>query len=165
MKMSSNEEYGLRFLVQLARHEERETGEPLGIPGIAASEGLGQAHVAKIMRLLRQGGLVDAFRGARGGYRLARPASGITLYEALAALDGAPFGRWPCDSGPGQTCVHDPACSLRVLWRRLGQVMRGVLEGLTVADLLSGHESMAQLLDQRVDTGSFSSAELQELRS
>ena len=61
MQLSAKEEYGLRCLLQVARHE---GAEPLRIPEIAAREGLSPEYTAKLMRALRQGGLVVSTRGA-----------------------------------------------------------------------------------------------------
>ena len=67
MHLSAQEEYGLRCLVQLARHVGE---EPMRIQEIARAEGLSSEYVAKLMRILRNGNLVDSTRGASGGYRL-----------------------------------------------------------------------------------------------
>src|SRR2546430_15546874 len=70
MRLSAQEEYGLRCLLQVARGHEGSTTTP----EIAEREGLSQAHVHKLMRFLRRGGLVKSVRGRKGGYQLARPA-------------------------------------------------------------------------------------------
>jgi Rrf2 family protein len=68
MKFSSQEEYGLRCLLRLA--QEGDDGS-MTIPAISQSEGISQAYVAKLMRILRRGGLVESVRGKVGGYTLA----------------------------------------------------------------------------------------------
>src|SRR5579871_191905 len=83
MKITSQEEYGLRCLLRLARAEE---GHSLTIPEIAAAEGLSGPYVAKILAVLRQGGLIDSARGRAGGYRLAQPPADITLGRVLSVL-------------------------------------------------------------------------------
>src|SRR5262245_47549595 len=69
MKISSQEEYGLRCLLRLARAEDGQ----LSIADIAAGEGLSVPYVAKLLTVLRQGGLIDSVRGRAGGYHLAQP--------------------------------------------------------------------------------------------
>ncbi|MBV9121820.1 MAG: Rrf2 family transcriptional regulator, partial [Planctomycetes bacterium] len=59
MKISSQEEYGLRCLLRLARAE----GASLTIPEIAAAEGLSVPYVGKLLAVLRQAGLIDSVRG------------------------------------------------------------------------------------------------------
>ncbi len=148
MRLSASEEYGLRCLMQLARHERTGASEPLGIPEIASGEGLTTAHVGKIMRQLRQAGLVRGFRGAQGGYRLVRPPEQISLRDALASLGGEAVLRVPCSDGADVGCVHDAGCTLRVLWGSLEDVLGQMLAGVTLADLLGSEETLGQLLER-----------------
>lgn len=147
MHLMAQEEYGLRCLVQVARHR---GPEPLTIPEIARAEGLSPEYTAKLMRALRKGGLVSSTRGAGGGYRLARAAEDVTAWDVLEILGGSFFPESFCDSHPGQhkDCVHTPNCSIRALWRRAEGAVRGVLGGVTLADLLRGERSMLVLLDE-----------------
>ena len=85
MKLSSQEEYGLRCLLRVGR--EGAEGS-VTIPELSRSEGITEPNVAKMMRILRQGGFVQSTRGQSGGYSLARPAEEINLGEALACLGG-----------------------------------------------------------------------------
>jgi Iron-dependent Transcriptional regulator len=73
MKLTANEEYGLRCLVRIgyAGH-----GGSITIPEMSQAEGVSAAYAAKILRVLRKGGFVTAARGKEGGYTLARPAEG-----------------------------------------------------------------------------------------
>ena len=68
MKITAQEEYGLRCLLRLARAGD---GRSLTIPEIAADEGLSVPYVAKLLAVLRQAGLIESVRGRSGGYRLA----------------------------------------------------------------------------------------------
>lgn len=141
--MSSSEEYGLRCLTRLALHERAGATEPIGIPEIAAAEGLGVAHAAKIMRSLRQAGLVQAFRGARGGYRLVSPPEQVTLRDVLAGVEGGSVLQQPCGSAP---CGRDGDCTLRVLWGSLDGLLGSLLDSVTLADLLGSEETIERLL-------------------
>ncbi len=149
MKLSAAEEYGLRCLLYVARHESTGSPEPVGIPEISAAEGLSPSNTAKLMRLLRQGGLVESLRGAQGGYRLAMPPQEITILQAVVALDGEPFSRGGCDTAArrGELCVHQSDCSLRVLWARMARAMKDILQSLSVATLLRDEASMERLLE------------------
>jgi Rrf2 family protein len=80
MKLSSQEEYGLRCLLQVAR-----SGESLTIAELSRLEGISSPNVAKILRVLRRGGFLKATRGQAGGYTLARPADQIAVGDVLAA--------------------------------------------------------------------------------
>jgi Rrf2 family protein len=146
MQLSAQEEYGLRCLLQVARHEGE---EPLRIPEIAAREGLSPEYTAKLMRTLRQGGLVVSTRGATGGYRLARTAGEISVWEALGVLGGPLFSDEFCSSHPGnrRDCVHSTDCSVRALWRWVGTAVGEVLRGITLADMTRTEKPMGRWLD------------------
>jgi Rrf2 family protein len=134
MQLLAQEEYGLRCLLALARHDG--TG-PLTIQEIASAEGLGSDYVAKLLGALRRGGLVASTRGAAGGYRLARSPESITAWDAVQVLGGSLFPERFCECHPGRRrgCVHRDDCALRALWRRVDDAVRGVLSGISLADL------------------------------
>ena len=76
MKISAQEEYGLRCLVQLATLPD---GDSLTLPQIADREGISTANAGKLMWLLNKAGFVHSTRGTKGGYCLARPAGEVRL--------------------------------------------------------------------------------------
>src|ERR1043166_2393278 len=104
MKISAQEEYGLRCLVQLATLR---TGESLTLPQIAEREGISTANAGKLMWLLNKAGFVQSTRGTKGGYVLARPAANIRLSEIIKVLDEEVLNAH-CGSYTGvlDTCVH-----------------------------------------------------------
>lgn len=152
MKITSQEEYGLRCLLRLAQAEE---GRSLTIPEIAAAEGLSGPYVAKLLGVLRQAGLIDSVRGRSGGYRLASPPAEVHLGAVLMAL-GEPLFEDPgyCQKHPGtetETCVHmGGSCTLRALWQTLDVWMRRALDQVTLADLLQGGGRVTELLRERL---------------
>jgi Rrf2 family protein len=137
MKLSSQEEYGLRCLLQVARHDPEGS---VTIPEIARIEGLSIPHVAKLMRSLRRGGFVKSVRGQGGGYTLARTPDQINIGEVLAWLGGRLFESSFCSmhSGMAELCTHSVECSIRSLWQSVQQVVDQMLGKVTLSDLLSG---------------------------
>lgn len=141
MKLSAQEEYGLRCLLALARagHE-----AALTIPEIAELERITPANAAKLLRLLRRTGFVVATRGQQGGYALARPAAQVNVGEALSTLGGRLYDAGFCGkhagvkvrSTPQQSCAHSTDCSVRSVWQHVQRAVDGVLGQLTLADLL-----------------------------
>lgn len=140
MKLSTQEEYGLRCLLRLGR----DPASSLTIPEISQAEGLSVSNVAKLLRVLRQGGFVASERGQHGGYSLARPPAQIVVGEVLAALGGRLYDPGFCEqfSGLDAVCHHSSIdCSVRSLWMRVQQAVDQVLGATTLEDLLrSGHE-------------------------
>ncbi|MBT4504687.1 MAG: Rrf2 family transcriptional regulator [Gemmatimonadetes bacterium] len=140
MKLSTQEEYGLRCLLQLARHP---FGTSLTIPEISQAEGLSSPNVAKLLRILRQGGFVESARGQHGGYALAHPPVQIRIDTVLNALGGRLYDPAFCESYAGNedNCTHSfAACSVRSLWDRVQQAVDQVLSQMTLQDLIhQGH--------------------------
>jgi Rrf2 family protein len=141
MKLSASEEYGLRCLLRLGRQG---AGDSLTIAELSRLEGISAPNVAKMLRLLRRGGLVNSARGKDGGYALARPAEAIGVGEALAVLGGRIFDSRFCERHAGQVrlCTHMPDCSIRSVWRRLQEAVDEVLDRLTLKDLLRSEQEM-----------------------
>ncbi len=141
MKLSSQEEFGLRCLLRVGRAGAEGS---VAISELARSEGISEPNVAKMMRLLRTAGLVQSTRGQAGGYALARPADAISIGEALAALGGRLYEASFCDThaGVGRLCTNMPDCSIRSVWRMVQRAVDDVLEKITLKDLLVPEREM-----------------------
>jgi len=90
--------------------------------------------VSKILKPLAHAGLVTSFRGANGGYRLARPPSQISLIEIVEAIEGR-LGMTEC-SGEHSSCEHEPHCGVQGHWRRINDVISDTLRGMSLAEML-----------------------------
>jgi Rrf2 family protein len=153
MKLSAQEEYGLRCLLRVASARE---GESLTIPEIGRAEALSIAYVAKLMRILRQRKFVKSVRGQTGGYTLARSPENIPVGEVVAALGGRLFEPGFCDqfSGLKQMCTHSVDCSIRSLWRAVQSAVDSVLAGITLRDLLQTESDMSTRLSPSIPQSS-----------
>ena len=141
MRLTAQEEYGLRCLLQVARQAEAATTTP----EIAEREGLSNAHVHKLMRLLRRGGLVKSVRGRKGGYQLARPAEEINVGAVLASLGDSLYSTEFCGQHRGveRTCVRNDDCSIRSLWIAVDRAVQRALQSTKLSDLLRSEPEMA----------------------
>jgi Rrf2 family transcriptional regulator, cysteine metabolism repressor len=132
---STKGEYGVRLMVQLARHHG--TG-PASLAGIAAEEDLPRAYLEQLVVNLREAGLVTSTRGAHGGYELSRDPSTIAMGEVLRALEG-PIAPMICaseDPEHATTCDRSARCTVNVLWVRVRDAVTGALDSMTLADLV-----------------------------
>lgn len=141
MKLSSQEEYGLRCLLRVGRHG---TSGSVTIAELSRAEGISEPNVAKMMRVLREAGFVNSTRGQSGGYALARPAGEINVGHVLAALGGRLYEASFCDTHAGveRLCTHMPDCSIRSVWRMLQTAVDQVLGRITLKDLLGTEREM-----------------------
>ena len=147
MKISAQEEYGLRCLLQLARADSR--GETLTLSQISRREGISVANAGKLMWILTKAGLVQSQRGTKGGYHLARPATEIHLNEVIRVLDGKPADSH-CKSYAGvlDACVHTGDCGIRPVILELHQIVADALSGITLSQLLGTEANVDATLHQ-----------------
>jgi len=146
MKVSAQEEYGLRCLLQLAPLGE---GEYLTLTQIAEREGISTANAGKLLWILNKAGLVVSIRGTKGGYRLARAASEIHLDEIIKVLDEDVLASH-CNSYTGvlDACVHTGNCGIRPVIVGLHDVVRRAMAGITLAQLLGTESNVEMTLHQ-----------------
>jgi Rrf2 family protein len=142
MKFSTQEEYGLRCLLRVAR-EKADKG--LTIPEISKAEGITTHNTAKILRALRLGGFLASSRGQIGGYTLSRAADKILVKDVLDFLGGKLFDDEFCNdhSGTESICTHSIDCSVRSLWQMLQSAVDGVLKNMTIKDLIASEDTTA----------------------
>lgn len=146
MKLSAQEEYGLRCLLQLAPLGE---GEFLTLAQIAEREGISTANAGKLLWILNKAGLVTSIRGTKGGYRLARPASEIHLNEIIKVLDDDVLaGHCKSYTGVLDACVHTGDCGIRPVIVGLHEVVQHALGSITLAQLIGTEAKVDQTLHQ-----------------
>ena len=109
-------------------------GDVLSAPDLAEHAGLEAPTVAKVLKPLAQAGLVEGFRGANGGYRLARDPAAISLVEIVEAMEG-PLGMTECSLHDGH-CGIEQSCGVRANWRRINDVVADALRGISLAEML-----------------------------
>lgn len=135
MKLSSQEEYGLRCLLQIARKGQ---GASATISEIAQIENLTTHYVAKLLRVLRKSEFITSVRGQTGGYTLARDPHEIVVGDVLEALGGKIYESSFCDrfTGLQDLCTHSINCTIRSLFNLLQTTIDGVVKNITLQDLL-----------------------------
>jgi Rrf2 family protein len=145
MKISAQEEYGLRCLLQLARADAQ--CESLTLTQIAGLEGISVANAGKLMWILNKAGLVQSQRGTKGGYRLSRPASEVRLNEVISVLNDESV-ETHCKSYAGvlDSCVHTGDCGIRPVIVELHQIVDNALSEITLSQLLGTEANVDALL-------------------
>jgi len=145
MKITAQEEYGLRILIRIARCPD---DDGMSIPQLSEAEGLSPHYVAKLTRQLRLSGFLKSTPGQKGGYILSRPASEININKILKALGGALFDKEFCASHIGalNLCTNSVDCSARSLWKIIQFTVDQLLDKMTLEDLCGKEkESVSKL--------------------
>ena len=132
MHISARIEYALRALCTLAARE----GEPLTAEELAEAQGLPVRFLRAILNALRRVGIVTSQRGNEGGYKLARPASEITIGDVFRRLEG-PLAEVR-GMRPESASYEDAAVHLQKVWVAVRACLRGVLDEVTLEQVVSG---------------------------
>ena len=128
LRISKLTDYAILVMVELAR-----SGDMSSAHALAERVGIELPTASKVLKLLAGSGLVESFRGANGGYRVNRPASGISVAEVIAAIEG-PIAMTECSVEEG-LCSQEDSCGLRGNWQRISLAVAEALEGVSLAEM------------------------------
>ena len=131
LKLSKMADYGTVVLTALINEPERSRSAN----EISATIQVPLPTVSKILKMLGHGGLVSSLRGVKGGYRLSRPANQISLVDIIHVMDG-PIGVTECSVTPG-LCSREAGCAVRDNWQRINHAMVGVLQAITLDQMIA----------------------------
>jgi Rrf2 family protein len=127
MRMSSQVEYGLRAMLDIALNG---SDSPVQAGDIHRRQGIDEHFISQILLTLRRAGLIESLRGRQGGHRLARPASLITVLEIIEALEGSDNAR----DRTGRGNIIEVAV-VRDVWNEARDRVRCCFRDVTLADL------------------------------
>jgi Rrf2 family cysteine metabolism transcriptional repressor len=149
LRVSTKGEYGVRIMVDLARHY----GErPRSLTDISQVETLPLAYLEQLIKLLRESDppLVTSTRGAHGGYKLTRSPEQISMGEIVRVLEG-PIAPMICatEGEMSQVCNFLDSCRTKYLWVRVRDAVAQTLDSITLAELAEvsdGPQTAAQII-------------------
>lgn len=146
MRVTTWTEYSLIIVLHLARRA-KDAVEPVAARELSESERLPGDYVEQILLRLRRAGIIESVRGARGGYRLARPADQISVRDVMTASEHQTF-ELNCDSHPvdADRCGTGSACSIRPVWQALQRRIDDLLDSISVEDLLKQESQVQELV-------------------
>jgi len=155
MKITANEEYGLRVILQLykitnAKSKGIATGTLATLNEIAQAEQISSDYVAQLLLKLRRGNLVESVRGKKGGYHLQKAAKEITLFEVMQALSDEAFAEDFCanHAGHGLSCAHSSECTIRPVWATISSMVNNYFKSITLDQLLNSESSLGDSLKE-----------------
>ncbi len=134
MRLTTKTSYGIRALIDLA--VVHESGGPLSIREISHEEGISDIYLEQIFHRLRKGGFIKSVRGPKGGYILSRDPAGISVYEAVMALEGsiAPV-RCSYDKKQCKPCKKATRCTSKEVWDEVARQIQITLEKFSLQDM------------------------------
>jgi Rrf2 family protein len=141
MRLSARVDYALRAMAELAA-----AAAPRTVDQLAAAQRIPSKYLENILGELRRGGLLRSQRGPDGGHRLARPPSEISIADVIRALDGELANIR--GNRPEELAYIGAAGPLQQVWIALRASERVILEGVTLAHIVSGEmpEQVAALV-------------------
>jgi FeS assembly SUF system regulator len=131
IKLSKMTDYAVVILAAMATGE----GGLMTASGLSDKTGLPEPTVAKVLKLLARGGMVDSSRGINGGYKLTRQPGEISMASVITSLEG-PVQLTSCVDGAEECCSHSANCSMKGKWNPVNVAMQKALEDVTLAQML-----------------------------
>jgi Rrf2 family transcriptional regulator, cysteine metabolism repressor len=148
IRFSTRGEYGLRMMMDLARHYGH---GPQSLTEVAKREALPVTYLEQLVGKLRRAGLLTSHQGAHGGYEISRSPTEITVGEVMRVLEG-PISPMVCAT-EGETeilCERQSFCSANIVWEKVRESVAQALDSLTLQDLVPPKGPVPLL-----DTGTF----------
>lgn len=128
MRLSTKGRYAVTAMMEIALNDGK---GPVTLAEISATQGISNSYLEQLFAQLRKHGLVKGLRGPRGGYRLARQPSEITVASILRAVDEK-IDTMRCN-GEGN-CRNGEPCLTHELWSELSDALYQFLDGITLAE-------------------------------
>ena len=143
LKVSQKTEYAMRAMTELAVRRQDDGDSLVPARAIAEAQHIPLRFLEQQLGALHKAGLVESFRGAGGGCRLARDPSEIRVADIVDAIEG-PMYPMTCLDDEDHTCFADSACGLQEVWVDVHLAIRAVFERMTLADLAARHRKRMQ---------------------
>jgi Rrf2 family transcriptional regulator, cysteine metabolism repressor len=142
LKVSQKTEYAMRAMVELAIRRTKDGDQLVSARAIAEAQHIPLRFLEQQLGTLHKAGLVQSFRGAGGGCRLARDPSEVRVADVVDAIEG-PLYPMSCLHEEDHECFQDSRCGLQELWGDVHVAIRQVFEKTTVAELAERHQRIA----------------------
>jgi len=137
MRVSAKADYALRALIEMAaRGDGDQNGRPVSAEELGKLQDIPHNFLQAILADLRKAGIVLAQRGQAGGWRLAKPASDVTVADVIRAVDGPLVSVYGLR--PEAVSYNERADALQRVWIAARHSLRDVFEQVSVADLATG---------------------------
>lgn len=139
MKISTKGRYALRLMLDLALND---TGEPVRIKDISIRQEISDKYLEQIVSVLNKAGFVKSIRGPQGGYRLTKKPEEYTVGAILRLTEGS-LVPVSCLEDENNHCERQKQCATLILWEKINEAVSGVVDNVTLADLVEWQQGRA----------------------
>ena len=139
MKLSTKGRYGTRALLDIALHSQE---GPVTLKEIAQRQQISLPYLEHLITPLIEGGVIRSARGVGGGVSLAKSPGEIKLSEVIGLLENS-ITPAECVDNP-KVCNRSEFCVTRDIWSELKAAMDGVLQSITLQDLVERQKGKGQ---------------------
>lgn len=146
MNITSKSRYAVKIMMDLADKAPVAGGVLTQRSDMAARQGIPLEYMDQILGRLRDAGLIESTRGRSGGYRMGRPAAGISMHEIFTAVEDS-YQPVQCLDGhktSAQACSAADICSSKDVWGDISMAISRSLSGIILADVVARHNPMRQ---------------------
>ena len=143
MKISTKGRYAVRVMLDLALNN---TGECIKVKDIAARQGISEKYLEQIIAVLNKAGYVKSVRGAQGGYRIAKD---YTVGMILRLTEGS-MAPVSCLEEGAPECERCDTCETLEVWKDLYAAINGVIDNVTIADLVEKRKLRTENFDYSI---------------
>lgn len=139
MMISTKGRYALRFMIDLALHD---NGDYTSLGTISERQEISLKYLEMIASILNRAGFITSLRGKGGGYMLARKPADYTLGSILKLTEGS-LAPVSCLDNSSNACNRADHCITLPLWIKLDKLIDDYLEGITLEDLIKNNSALS----------------------
>lgn len=129
LRLTKITDYGILLLTHMASEQDR----LFASNDLSLATRIPSPTVSKVLQALLGAGVLESIRGAKGGYRLARPASEISVREIINCFEGH-IALTECNLDEGE-CEQLPFCTTSNNWKRINEAVRDALGSISLKDM------------------------------
>lgn len=139
MKISTRGRYAIRLMLDLAMNC---SGEPIRLKDVAKRQEISEKYLEQIISILNKAGFVRSVRGPQGGYTLVKAPEEYTVGMILRLTEGS-LAPVECAESTNSYCNREDNCATRILWKKLSDAINGVVDTVTLEDLMDWQAAKA----------------------
>ena len=137
MRLSTKGRYGVAAMYELSTYDDDQS---VSLKEIAKNQGLSLSYLEQLFSTLKKERLVISQRGAKGGYKLAKPPQKISVGDIIRAVEG-PIEFSECVGGAeNYECNKSSMCVTKDVWQEVNDSVNSVIDNITLQDLLDKNQ-------------------------